>query len=336
MDEKLLGDTIRNCIESSDGPVVSFVWHGGEPTLAGLDFYRKAVELQRKYLPAGWQCWNNLQSNGLLLDENWCRFLADNHFDVGISIDGTKRIHDFYRKDSQGKATYEKIKENIQRLKEHGVKADLLCTVTEESAEAALEVYECLSEMNTGWIQFIPIVNRTETGYSEESVKPESYGRFLCALFDEWIRKRIGETDIQLFMEMMNIYAGGQSSLCWLSETCGMIPVIESDGTVYSCDHFVNEANIIGHIAEDSLRKMLAGKHQYDFSYAKKFDVAEDCLNCPWWHVCHGACPKDRVAGRYYLCDGLKMLFKHSEPYLKRAVRLLKQGYNYRMIKDLL
>ena len=335
MDHILLETTIKNYFESTSGPIASFVWHGGEPTLAGLDFYKRVVELQKKYLPKGWQCWNNLQTNGLLLDDDWFEFLNENHFDVGISLDATQAIHDFYRSDNQGNPTYSRVKRNIQKLKEYGVKADLLCTVTQQTTKDPSAVYSSLAELNTGWIQFIPIVNKTDGGYSEESVTPQAYGRFLVALFDEWLTKRIGDTDIQLFMELLNIYAGGQSSLCWLAEICGRIPVVEADGMVYSCDHYVNENNLIGDVSKTFLKRMMNSKHQVDFMYAKREDVCEDCLECKWWFLCHGACPKDRIEGKYYLCEGLKMLFEHSEECLKRAVILLKQGYNYNQLKDL-
>ncbi|MBR0385488.1 MAG: anaerobic sulfatase maturase [Erysipelotrichaceae bacterium] len=325
MDEETLGKAIVNTISSNSGPVVSFVWHGGEPTLAGLEFYRKAVEIQKKHLPKGWQCWNNLQTNGLLLDEQWCKFVAQEHFDVGLSIDGTELIHDRYRHDAEGNPTYERIASNVRRLQKHGVQPDLLCTVTSDTALHPQEVYETLAEFNTGWIQFIPIVNRSEDGYTPESVSPEQYGRFLCKVFDCWV-SNIGKCDVQLFMEMLNIYAGGQPSLCWLAETCGVIPVIESDGMVYSCDHFVNEDHILGSVMEDRLDHLMTGKLQTDFALDKKEAVCEDCRNCPWWFICHGACPKDRVAGKYYLCEGLKMLFEHADVPLRHLVQQMRKG----------
>lgn len=324
MDDETLEAAIRNTIESNPGPVVSFVWHGGEPTLAGLEFYRKVVAYEKKYLPKGWQCWNNLQTNGLLLDEQWARFLAEEHFDVGLSIDGTKLIHDRYRHDSQGNETYERISSGIRKLQKAGVQPDLLCTVTADTARCPEEVYDTLASFNTGWIQFIPIVNRTGNGYTEESVTPELYGDFLCRVFDCWI-SNAGRCDVQLFMEMANIMAGGQASLCWLAETCGVIPVIESDGIVYSCDHFVNEGHVLGDVKKDSLTKVMASKKQTDFAQDKHEAVSDDCRECPWWFICHGACPKDRVDGKYYLCEGLRMLFEHADIPLRQLVEAMRK-----------
>ena len=323
MDEQTLYETIKNTITSNPGPVVSFVWHGGEPTLAGLDFYRKAVSIQKQLLPKGWQCWNNLQTNGLLLDDEWDRFLAEEHFDVGLSIDGTELIHDRYRHDAGGNPTYQRIAGNIRTLQKYGIQPDLLCTVTKDTAMNAEAVYDNLASFGTGWIQFIPIVNHVGNGVSEESVTPKLYGQFLCRIFDCWKKNR-GHCDVQLFMEMLNIYAGGKASLCWLAETCGVIPVIESDGIVYSCDHFVNEDHVLGAVGKDRLSRMMAGKKQTDFAMDKKEAVSPECRQCPWWFICHGACPKDRIDGRYFLCEGLKQLFEYADGDIKRILDNLK------------
>ena len=253
MSDGLLETYIRQYIETSPGPVVSFTWHGGEPTLAGLDFYRKAVELQRRYLPTEWSCWNNLQTNGILLDDAWCSFLADAHFDVGLSIDGTQRTHDTYRKDHGGRGTYERVAAAARRLQAHGIQPDLLCTVTSAAAEEPVAVYRALRELNTGWMQFIPVVRRGPDGrVTPDSVTPEGYGDFLCAVFDEWIRNDIGRLEIQQVAEMALVWSGGSANLCWMAPTCGRVLIVEQDGAVYSCDHFVSPEHRIGYIGASS------------------------------------------------------------------------------------
>ena len=216
----LLERLIRQYIEAAPGPVVSFVWHGGEPTLAGLDFYRRAVQLQKKYLPRGWEVWNNLQTNGVLLNDEWCRFLKENRFDVGLSVDGCESVHDRNRRDRGGKGTYQRVRRAAERLKSAGILPDLLCTVNAASTEDPLAVYRGLRELGTGWVQFIPIVVRLpDGGMAPESVTPEGYGRFLNAVFDEWVTHDLGKLDVQLFAETARIWAGGQASLCWMAPT---------------------------------------------------------------------------------------------------------------------
>ena len=203
MSDALLEQYVRQYIEASPGPNVLFVWHGGEPALAGLDFYRRAVELQKRYLPQGWACWNNLQTNGTLLDDNWCSFLAEYRFDVGVSIDGTRWVHDTYRKDKRGRGTYESTLVAIRRLQACGVQPDLLCTVTSDAAREAIGIYRGLRDLNTGWIQFIPIVRRAHDGtVTRDSVSGEAYGRFLSGVFDEWLYHDFGKLNVQLFAEM--------------------------------------------------------------------------------------------------------------------------------------
>ncbi|MDR0472198.1 MAG: radical SAM protein, partial [Treponema sp.] len=236
MTDELLELFIRQYIEASEGPEVNIVWHGGEPTLAGLDFYRRAVELQKRYLPEGWTCRNNLQTNGVLLDDEWCAFIAEARFDVGLSIDGTERLHDQYRKDHEGKGSYQKAVAAIRRLKARGVQPDLLCTVTSSAAMEAPAVYRALRELDTGWIQFIPIVRRdSEDQLTPDSVTANAYGDFLTAIFDEWAFHDIGRLDVQLFAEAARVWSGGAAGLCWMASTCGRALIVEMDGSVYSC-----------------------------------------------------------------------------------------------------
>ncbi len=328
---------ISSYLTSYKGRVFSFVWHGGEPCLAGLDFYKKAVELQKKYLPEGAECWNNLQTNGLLLDEEWCAFLKKEHFDIGLSIDGIRLVHDTYRKDASGKGTFDAVKEKIALLKEYGIRPDLLCTVSFETAKYAYEVYHSLKSFQTGWIQFIPIVNKNEDGtLKSESVSAEAYGNFLVCVFHQWLYNDLGSCNVQLFMELLNVCLGGGQSLCWLREECGDVLAIECDGEVYSCDHFVNRDNDLGNIGKEDLRLLAGGEKQAAFS-RRKSELSGKCRNCAYLNFCHGGCPKDREEdGNNVLCEGLLRLFEEAAEPLEKTAALLKEGKKAKQIMEIL
>ena len=336
MSEGSLEKLIRNYLSCESGPVFSIVWHGGEPTLRGLDFYRKAVGLEKKYLKPGCECWNNLQSNGLELNEEWCQFLKENRFDVGISIDGTKLVHDTYRKDNAGNATYDRICENIRMLKRYGVRADLLCTINSESVKDPYQVYKSLRELDSGWIQFIPIVNRDENGVlSEESVNGEDYGDFLCTVFHQWLYQDLGKCNVQLFAEILNHYNGGKQSLCWLREECGDVLVVEHDGKVYSCDHFVNEDHLLGDI-DTPFDVLLESEIQRSFAYGKR-PACEKCRSCRYLSLCNAGCVKDRDgSGENVLCEGLYRLFECSDEPFRRTLELLHQGMSAADVRAIL
>lgn len=334
MSDSLLEMYIRQYIEASPGPIVQFTWHGGEPTLAGLDFYRRAVELQKRYLPEGWSCWNNLQTNGILLDNEWCSFLADSHFDVGLSIDGTQWLHDKFRKDHSGGGTYEHAVAAVRNLQAHGIQPDLLCTVTSATAEEPIVVYRALRDLNTGWVQFIPIVQRTSDGQvTSESVTSEEYGHFLSTVFDEWIHHDIGRLDIQLFAEMALVWSGGPASLCWMAPTCGRVLIVEHDGSVYSCDHFVTLDHRIGDIEISPISTLVDIPVQRSFGNNKRDRLPMQCRSCPWLAVCNGGCLKDRFvlaengeSGLNYFCSGLRQFFAHAEQPLKQVMQFRKSG----------
>ena len=329
----LLEKLIRQTIEAGTGPTVSFTWHGGEPTLAGLEFYRRAVELEQKYLPRGWQAWNNLQTNGLLLNESWARFLRENRFDVGLSIDGCAAVHDANRRDLGGNPTFARAAQAVKLLQRHGIQPDLLCTVNADSVKDPLAVYEGLRQLNTGWVQFIPIVVRLpEGGFAPQSVTPRDYGRFLCAVFDRWVTQDLGRLDVQLFAETARILAGGQASLCWMAPTCGRVLIAEEDGGVYSCDHFVDSEHRLGTLGRDRLEALANSPRQLAFGNAKRDTLTAQCRACPWLSLCGGGCPKDRFAcsdtgeaGQYYLCDGLRTFWAHAEPVLRRVMELSRR-----------
>ena len=332
MSHDTLERLVKDYIEAAAGPVVSFTWHGGEPTLAGLDFYREAVALQKKYLPEGWECWNSLQTNGLLLDDAWCDFIAEARFDVGLSLDGARDIHDAFRADAQGKPTYDRAREAVARLQARGIQPDLLCTVTSEAARHSAAVYKALRELNTGWMQFIPIVVREGEGVTADSVTPELYGAFLKEVFSQWAFHDMGRTEVQLFSETALALAGQEPNLCWLRRTCGHVPVVEKDGGVFACDHFVRPDYRVGSL-EDGLAALVDGERLTAFGEAKRDSLTAHCRACPWLSLCGGACPKDRFArspegeaGQYYLCEGLESYFAYAVPVLKEAMRLSAQG----------
>lgn len=334
MRDQLLETYIRQYIAANPGPSIQFTWHGGEPTLAGIDFYRRAVALQEKYLPVGWTCWNNLQTNGILLDDEWCAFLAENHFDVGLSVDGTKGLHDKYRTDYSGNGTYEKVAAAVRRLQAYGIQPDLLCTVNSDTAKDAVAVYRALRGLDTGWIQFIPIIRRTKDGQvTPDSVSGEEYGYFLSSVFDEWIRNDLGKIDIQLFAEMAHVWAGGTASLCWMAPTCGRVLIVEQDGGVYSCDHFVAPGYRIGDIEHSSLGAMVDLPVQQSFGNDKRDRLPSRCRSCEWLAVCNGGCPKDRFLvaengepGLNHLCGGFRKFFAHAQPTVKKVREFRKQG----------
>lgn len=333
MSDRILDELIRDTVRLNPGPVVSFVWHGGEPTAAGLDFYKKAVETEKKYALPGRQIWNNLQTNGLTLNDEWCRFLKKNGFDVGLSIDGDALTHDANRRTVSGKPTHERIVGNIRRLMKFGIKPDLLCTVNPESVKDPLRVYRFLRDLGTGWIQFIPIVITEEDGsISPRSVSSEDYGRFLITVFDEWITNDLGKTDVQLFAETARIMAGGSASLCWMAPVCGMALIAEEDGGIYSCDHFVDDRHRLGTLGKEKLEDMVRSDFQRAFGNAKKDDLPEECSSCPYLRFCSGGCPKDRILpgkdgkNSNYLCKGLRMYFAHAEKYLSEAMKMSSEG----------
>ena len=331
MSHDTLERLIKSYIEAAAGPVISFTWHGGEPTLAGLDFYRQAVALQRKYLPEGWECWNSLQTNGLLLDDEWCDFLAEARFDVGLSLDGTKDVHDAFRADAGGAPTYDRAREAVLRLQRRGIQPDLLCTVTSETARHGAAVYRALRDLGTGWMQFIPIVVRQGEGVTADSVTPALYGAFLKEVFAQWVFHDMGSTEVQLFSETALALSGREPNLCWLRKSCGHVPIVEKDGGVFACDHFVRPEYRVGSL-EDGLASLVDGEALTAFGEAKSASLTAHCRACPWLSLCGGACPKDRFAtspegeaGQYYLCEGLEAYFAYAVPILKEAMRLSAQ-----------
>ena len=339
MNNEVLEEYIKQVINSSKEKTVSFTWHGGEPTLAGLDFFKEVVKLQKKYLRDDMNCWNNIQTNGLLIDEDWCQFLKENHFDIGFSIDGTEFVHNRYRLDDKGNDTYERVRHSLQFMKDYGLTPDLLCTITSDCATNAKAVYSKLHSLQTGWIQFIPIVRRDLKGnVTEDSVTPIQYGKFLKEIFKEWIHHDLGKLNVQQFAETSLMLTGQPSTVCWLQETCGNVLVVERDGSVFSCDHFVNQEHYLGNLLQTSLDKLHESSFQQSFGFKKKTDLSKQCLNCKWFSLCYGGCPKDRFLinedseKQYYLCEGVKMYLDYAVPLLEKAIEYSKKGYSQKEI----
>ncbi|MCL2045182.1 MAG: anaerobic sulfatase maturase [Oscillospiraceae bacterium] len=329
MSDETLEAFIRQYVESSDESVVYFVWHGGEPTLAGLNFFERVIALQEQYQSDGQICRNNLQTNGLLLDDRWCSFLSKHDFDVGLSIDGTQLLHDKYRIDRGGNGTYERVAESIRLLRSHGIKSDLLCTVNADTVRTPLDVYRGLRSFGTEWMQFIPIVRHENGVVTKDSVTAEGYGSFLCAIFDEWLLNDLGKVNVQLFSETARVWAGGSAALCWMAAECGRVLIVEKDGGVYSCDHFVDSIHYLGDISDTQLDKLVDLPFQKSFGNKKSSALTDECRACSWLSVCNGGCPKDRFVtntdgnhGTNYLCQGLKQFFSYAHPAVSMVTTL--------------
>jgi uncharacterized protein len=332
MDSAVLEAYVSSFIAASPGPVVHFGWHGGEPTLAGIEFYSEAIALQRRYLPEGWSCLNNLQTNGTLLNERWCAFLAENHFAVGLSIDGPASLHDASRADRHGRPSHARAMRGLGLLRAAGIEPDLLCTLNALTAAQPIEVYRFFLDAGVRWVQFLPVVARTVSGaVSQRSVTPEAMAEFLCTTFDEWVRGDIERIGVQNFLECFLVAVGRPANLCVMSETCGRVLALEHDGSVYSCDHFVGPSHCLGNVKRDGLGGLVEAPEQRAFGSAKRDLLPQCCLRCPVLSFCNGGCPKDRFvetgdgeAGLNYLCAGYKRFYSHVRPYLERMADLAR------------
>jgi len=334
MPTDILEEYIVQHIEASPKPLIHFSWHGGEPTLLGLDYFRTIVALQRKHRPAGRQIINGIQTNGTTLDEEWCRFLAAEDFYVGLSLDGPREFHDCYRVTKGEKPTHKQVLRAFRLLQRHRVRCDVLCVVHNANVRHPTQLYRFFKEIGVQHPQFLPLVERRENGgVSPETVPAEAYGTFLCAIFDEWVRQDIGRIVIQTFDEALKTACGLEHALCIFRETCGEIPVIEHNGDFFSCDHFVDQEHYLGNIRKTSLVEMLESAKQRDFGRKKWDALPRYCRECEVLAMCNGGCPKDRFIrtpdgeeGLNYLCAGLKRFFMHSRPYLQRLASLLEAG----------
>jgi uncharacterized protein len=312
-----------------DGPI-QFSWHGGEPTLLGLDYFQAIVAVQRRHRPAGRRIANGIQTNGVLVDDAWCRFFAEEGFTVGLSLDGPAPQHDAWRVTRGGRGTHAEAMRALERLQRHGVGVDILCAVHRVNVQHPLRVYRFLRASGARSLGFLPVVEPVPgslTGVSSHTVPADAYGAFLCAVFDEWVAHDATRVAVQNFDEALRPARGLDHSLCVFRETCGQVPVLEHDGTVYACDHFVDAAHRIGSIRERSLADLLDDPRLRAFGQAKRDALPTQCRSCDVIASCNGGCPKDRSidtsgeGGLNYLCGAFKRFFGHCQPWAAAIAR---------------
>ncbi len=354
MPDDVLEQYIRQYIEQQDVPEISFAWQGGEPTLLGVRFFRKVVELQQRYAN-GRRVTNALQTNGTLLDDEWGAFLAEHDFLIGLSIDGPRELHDVYRVDKKDRPTFDRVVRGLELLKKHRVEFNTLTVVNRANSQHPLKVYRFLKEIGSGFIQFIPLVERSaqaplqlegglipltlaapatqeapRSPVTDWSVRSEQYGEFLVQVFDEWVRRDVGQYFVQLFDVALGNWMGMGGSLCVFSEKCGTALAMEHNGDVYSCDHYVYPEYKLGNILEQSLTSMVHSPEQQKFGSDKRDTLPRYCRECEVRFACHGECPKHRFIrtpdgewGLNYLCAGYKRFFNHIDPYMRTMAQLI-------------
>ena len=348
MQEDTLETFVRDYIASQDAPEVTFGWQGGEPTLRGLDFFRRAVELQRIH-GGGRKISNALQTNGMLINAEWAEFLAANDFLVGISIDGPGDLHDAQRVDADGDGSLQRVLQGLEQLKAHGVEFNTLSVVSRRNVKHPLKVYRFLKDIGSRFIQFIPLVERMSSSgalagppvrgtmrdeaVTKWSVGPVAYGDFLIAVFDEWVQRDVGKIFVQMFDNALASWAGVGATLCVFAETCGRQLVVEHDGSTYACDHYVYPEYRLGNIRSQSFAEMLESDAQHSFGAAKRDTLPAQCRTCQVRFACNGGCPRQRFLetatgepGLNYLCAGYRKFFRHVDPSMRAMTNLLRQG----------
>ena len=355
MSDELLEIYIKQYIEGASQQNISFCWHGGEPLMAGLPFFRKAMELQKKYA-GGKVIENTLQTNGILVNEEWCAFFKDNNFLVGLSLDGPEDIHDAFRRDCGGAPTFARVMKALEMFVHAGVDFNILSTVNLRSEGRGAEVYRFLRSLNH-YMQFLPVVEYVKerpgkrpliVSPDEEdaveapwSVSAKGYGQFMCDVFDEWVKRDVGNYFVQLFDVTLANWCGVQPALCAFGEVCGDGMVVEHNGDVFSCDHFVYSEYRLGNIATGNLADMYKSEEQQTFGRDKREALPMECKRCSYYFLCHGECPKHRFAyasnGEPYmnvLCEGYKMFFRHTDPYMRYMKTLLEKGESPSLVMD--
>ncbi|MFI3322813.1 MAG: anaerobic sulfatase-maturation protein [Rikenellaceae bacterium] len=362
MTDKVLREYIAQYIEANDVDTITFCWHGGEPLLAGIKFYEKAMQYQKKYAK-GKKIENTLQTNGLLINDDWCKFFHDNDFLVGLSLDGPEDIHDAYRKNVGGAPTFSKVMRAAERLTYNKVEFNTLSVVNNLCAGRGKEVYNFFKSIGSHYMQFLPavefispeqleslggrgrILSPEQAGsgvVSEWSTDALDFGRFLCDIFDEWIKTDVGTYYVQMFDVTLANWYGVKPGLCAFSKSCGDGLVVEFNGDVYSCDHFVYPEYLIGNIETDHLRSIYSSKQQFRFGVAKRNNLPDSCTRCKYYFACTGGCPKHRF-GRTesdpkanILCEGYKMFFEHVHPYMDKMAALLRSEQAPAKIMDMI
>ncbi len=342
MSDETLELYIKRYFEAQTANEVNFTWHGGEALLRPLSFYKKAMELQKKYA-GGRSVLNCLQTNGTMLTEEWCRFLRDNNWLVGISIDGPQEFHDEYRRSRDGKPSFLKVMGAIRMLQAHGVEWNAMAVINDYNADHPEEFYNFFKSIGCNYIQFAPIVERLtsdddiaspiESGkLADFSVSPEQWGEFLCRLFDLWVKEDVGKVFIQLFDSTLANWCGVLPGVCSLAKECGHAAVMEHDGNVYCCDHFVFPEYHLGNLRDKTFIEMMTSDKQRRFGAAKRLTLSKQCRECKWLFACNGECPKNRIARTAanepinYLCEGYRRYFAHVAPYMDFMRDQLKAG----------
>ncbi len=352
MSDEVLEAYISQVIGAQRSSRVTIAWQGGEPTLMGLAFFKRAMALVRKHMRPGMSLEHTIQTNGTRLDEAWCKFLRENDFLVGLSMDGPRRLHDAYRVDKAGRPTHGKVMRAARLMQRHGVPFNILCTVHAANADHPLEVYRFFrDELGADFVQFIPIVERvaesagedggkarplyTQEGESvtDRSVCPEQWGRFLTTVFDEWVRHDVGKVFVQLFESALAAWCGLPPTMCVFAETCGNALALEHNGDLYCCDHFVEPAYRLGNITETPMLELMASDRQRAFGQAKRDALPRVCRECPVKFACNGECPRNRFMrapdgepGLNYLCAGYKAFFGNINHPMRSMAALLAQG----------
>lgn len=338
MDDRTLETFISQYIESQTQPQVLFTWHGGEPLMRPISFYKRVMELQRRHA-RGRIIENCLQTNGTLLTDEWCEFFRANNWLIGISIDGPQDLHDEYRRARGGQPSFYKVMRGIRLLQKHGVEWNAMGVVNDYNADYPLDVYHFYKENGCQYIQFAPIIERIlphedgrqlahvadneEAQLADFSVTPEQYARFCCTIFDEWVRNDVGRVFVQLFDGILARWVGEEAGVCEMNETCGHASVLEANGDLYSCDHFVFPEYKLGNIHKQTITEMMYSDRQLTFGRGKRNGLPQQCLSCPWLFVCNGGCPKDRFCqtangerGLNYMCKAFQQIFGHVKPYM--------------------
>ena len=360
MSAETLDSYIWQLLEPRDAAEVTIAWQGGEPTLMGLEFFRRSIEVVAEYRRPGQKILHTIQTNGVLLDDEWCEFLKEHGFLVGISVDGPREMHDAYRVNQGGAGTFDQVMRGVEALRRHQVDVNILCTIHAANADHPLEVYRFFRDrLQAYYLQFIPIVERVtpelltlaNLGWGERpgadrplyrqsgglvtdrSVGAEQFGRFLIAIFDEWVRRDVGTVFVQTFDVTLGSFVG-QHSLCIFSPTCGEAMCLEHNGDLYSCDHYVEPGYRLGNIQETPLFEMAASKQQREFGQAKLDSLPKYCRDCEVLFACHGECPRNRFIlapdgepGLNYLCEGYKLFFKHVDEPMKTMANLIRSGH---------
>lgn len=319
---------------------IDFAWQGGEPTLLGVEFFERAVAMQKRLVPVGKKCVNSIQTNGTLLDEHWGAFLREHDFLIGLSIDGPADLHDRLRMDQQGRPTFERVLQAVRLLQQYGVRFNALTVVHRYNGEHPLRIYRFFKELGIEFIQLIPIVEpiraRDVRSFAEKdhlSVHPEQWGRFLIEIFDEWIRRDVGRVFVPLFDQALASWAGVEPPLCMFQRHCGRAMVLEHNGDLFSCDHFVTPEHRLGNIHKSTIAEMATSERQRKFGLAKEQTLPTLCRECPYLFACRGECPKNRLIqtpqgedGLNYLCAGYRMFYAHAAPYLQAMAEEVRNG----------